>query len=128
MRNRFVLVPDQTGQRREEVVVIDDDLVRVRADRRGHLARVVELAERTLLEGDGERLQRPVDHPRHQRRDGAAVEPAREEHPERHIGHQPNPHGVLEGVAELLHQVAVSGGRHMVVARAGGNVPGTAGC
>ena len=34
VRDRLVLVPDQPRQRAEEVLVVDDDLVRVGADRR----------------------------------------------------------------------------------------------
>ena len=71
------------------------------------LPRVIELAERALLERDRERLQRPVDHPRHQRGDRAAVEAAREEHAERHVGHQPDAHRLFEQLAEPAHDLRV---------------------
>ena len=71
-------------------------------DRRGDLARVIELAERALLECDRECLQRPVDHAGHQRGNRAAVEAAREEHAERHVGHQPDADRLLEPFAEPL--------------------------
>ena len=48
VRDRLVLVPDQPRQRAEEVLLVDDDLVRVGLDRRRDLPRVVELAERAL--------------------------------------------------------------------------------
>ncbi len=112
MRDRLVLVPDQPRQRTEEVLVVDDDLVRVSADGRRDPARVVQLAECAFLECHGERLQRPVDHRRHQRRDGAAVETAGEEHPERHVGHQPDAHGFLEQIAEPPHEVRIAHPAH----------------
>ena len=62
MRDRFVFVPHESGQRVEELVGADDDLVCVRADGLGHFARPRQLAERALLERDGKGLQRPVDH------------------------------------------------------------------
>ncbi len=74
MRNRLVLVPDQARERAEEILIVDDDFVRVGANRRGDLARIVQFAEGALLERHRERLQRAVDHPRHHRGDRAAVE------------------------------------------------------
>ena len=66
MGDRLVLVPDEAGQRAEEIPIVDDDLVGVGADRLRHLPRVVQLAERAGLEGDGKGLQRSADHPGHQ--------------------------------------------------------------
>ena len=40
MRDRLVLVPDEAGQRTEEVPFVDDDLVRVGPNRLRDLARV----------------------------------------------------------------------------------------
>ena len=50
MRDRFVFVPHQSWQRVEEVSIVDDDFVCLGADRRRHLAGVIQLAERPLLE------------------------------------------------------------------------------
>ena len=127
VRDRLVLVPDQAGQRAEEVVLVDDDLVRVGLDRGRHLPRVIELAERALLESDREGLQRPIDHPRHQRGDGAAVETAGEEHAERHVGHQPDAHRLFEPGAELLHGVLLGELCEALVAATGRHVPVLAG-
>ena len=78
-----------------------------------HRARVFELVERAILERDRERLERPIDHPRHQRRDGAAVDAAGEEHAERHVAHQPEADRFLEQRAERRRRcraaVAASG-------------------
>ena len=123
MRDRLVLVPDQPGQRTEEVLVVDDDLVRVRLDRGRDLARVVELAERAILEGDRKGLQRPVDHLRHQRGDGAAVEAPGQEHAERHVGHQTNADRFLEELAETADHVTVGEACELLRDAACGDVP-----
>ena len=75
------------------------------ADRARDLARVFELVERAILERDREGLQRPVDHPRHQRGDRAAVDAARQEHAERHVAHQPQADRFLEQRPEPLDEV-----------------------
>ena len=90
----------QLRQRAEEIAIVDDDLVRLGADRARDLARVLELVERAVLEGHREGLQRPVDHPRHQRGDRAAVDAAGQEHAERHVAHQPEADRFLEQRAE----------------------------
>ena len=109
VRDRLVLVPHEPGQRAEEVAVVDDDLVRDRSDRPRDLRayQLVEVAFLTrwnaaILEGDRKRLQRPVDHPRHQSRDRAAVDAAGQEHAERHIGHQTKLHRLFEELTESL--------------------------
>ena len=114
--DRLVLVPDETGERAEVVMFVDDHFVRVRANRAGDLPRVIQLAEGAILERDRERLQRTVDHFGHDRGNRAAIEAAREEHPERHVRHQSHPHGFLEELAETtngipLRQLLTSLGR-----------------
>ncbi len=108
VRDRLVFVPHEPGECGEEVVIVDDHLVAACADRARDLAGVIQLAERPIGKRDRERVDRPVDLPRHQRRDGAAVDPARQEHPERHVGHQPQANGLLEQVAELFDQALVA--------------------
>ena len=49
--------------------------------------------------------ERPVDHPRHERGDRAAVDAAGEEHAERHVAHQPQADGFFEQIAELLDDI-----------------------
>ena len=88
VRERFVLVPNQFWQGREEIAIVDNYLVGLGSDRPGDIARVVELAERPLLERHGKRLQRSIDLSGHDGGDRAAVQTAREEHSERHVGHQ----------------------------------------
>jgi hypothetical protein len=51
--------------------------------------RRIQLVERAILEPDRERLQRPIDESRHQDSNRAAVDTAGQEHPERHVAHQP---------------------------------------
>jgi hypothetical protein len=106
--DRFVLVPDEPRQRVEEIAGVDDDLVHVGADCAGDGPRVFELVERALAERDREGLQRPVDHPRHERCDRAAVDAAREEHAERHVGHQAEPDGFFEQLAESADDVGAA--------------------
>ena len=100
VRDRLVLVPHQLGQRAEEIAIVDHDFVRVGADGARDLARVFELVERAVLERDREGLQRTIEHPRHERRDRAAVDAAREEHAERDIGHQAQADRFFEQLAE----------------------------
>ena len=114
MGDGLVLVPDEPRQRAEEVTVVDHDFVRIRADRARDLTCVFELAVRALLERDREGLERTVDHPGHQRGDRAAVEPAGEKHPERHVRHQPRPHRLLERVTESIDRLTL---RERVVGR-----------
>ena len=104
VRDRLVLVPHQLRQRAEEVAVVDDDLVRFGADGARDLPRVLELAERALLERDRERLERPVDQPRHERRDRAAVDAAGQEHAERHVRHQAQADGLLRAARRIARR------------------------
>ena len=106
--DRFVLVPHQFRQRAEEISIVDDDLVGVGVNRARDLARVRELVERPLLERDRERLQRTIDHPRHQRGNRAAVDAARQEHPERHVAHQPEANGFGQQRSELIDDVTLA--------------------
>ena len=86
------------------------------------LAGILEFAEGALAERDRERLQRTIDHARHQRCDRAAVKAAREKHPERDVGHEPGAHSLFQpdaelrdrvGVAELLHLRSRTADRHI---------------
>ncbi len=104
MADRLVLVPHETRQRAEEVGVVDHDFVRVGADRPRHLAGIGQLAERAIVEGDREGLDRAIDLACHQRGDGAAVEAARQEHAERHVRHQTQANGRAQQVPEPLDQ------------------------
>ena len=109
--DRLVLVPDQFRQRAEEVAIVDDDLVAVGSDRARDLARVFELVERAILEPDRERLQRPVDEPRHQDSNRAAVDTAGQEHPERHVAHQPQADRFFEQAEKTRNDVFRRNGR-----------------
>ena len=80
----------------------------VGVNRARDLARVRELVERPLLERDRERLQRTIDHPRHQRGNRAAVDAARQEHPERHVAHQPEANGFGQQRSELIDDVTLA--------------------
>ena len=80
----------------------------VRANRTGDLARVLELVERAFFERDREGLQRTIDHSRHQRGNGAAVDAARQEHPERHVAHQPEANGFGQQRSELIDDVTLA--------------------
>src|SRR5215831_14664159 len=108
MRDWFVFVPQQAWQRREEIGVVYDDLVLYGAYGCDDLAGVLEFAERLLSKRDCERLERTIDQARHQRRDRAAVQAARQEHTERHVGHEPRTDGVLEAGAEGFHRLLVA--------------------
>ena len=109
VRDRLVFVPHQTRECREEVVVVDHDFVGVRPDGPRDRARILQLAEPAIREGHGERVHRPIDFTRHQRGDGAAVDAARQKHPQRDVRHQTQPHGLPEQRAELVNQCGVAG-------------------
>ena len=123
MRDRLVLVPDETRQRAEEVLVVDDDFVRVGLDGARDLARVAQLAVRPILESDGEGLERPIDLAGHDRGNGAAVQPAGQEHAERDIGHEPDAHGFFEQLAEPPHGVALREARDGRIGASHRNIP-----
>jgi hypothetical protein len=123
VRNRLVLVPDETWQCAEEVAIVDYDLVRLCPYRSRHLPRVSELAECPRLECDRERLERPPEHRRHERRNRAAVDPSRQEHAERNIAHQPELDGLLEQLPKTAHVVGQARGAGRGVALAGGHIP-----
>jgi hypothetical protein len=107
MCDGFVLVPDQARQRREEVVIADDDFMVDGADAVGRLPRVLELAVLAIGKRNGERLDRPIHLARHDGGHRAAVDAAREKHPERDVRHQPQPHRLFEQMPELLDQRGV---------------------
>jgi hypothetical protein len=104
VRQRLVLVPDERRQRAEELVGADEDLVVVAAVARGHLAGIVQLVGLALGERHTERLHLPVDHLGHGRRDRRRVDAAGQERAERHVGHEPDAHGLAEPLVVLVHQ------------------------
>ena len=108
MSDRLVLVPDQARERVEELARADHDLVGIRANRPRDRTRVVKLAERPLAESHRKRLERTIDHPRHQTGDHAAVQAARQKHPERHVAHQPETDRFLEPGAELGDDICIA--------------------
>jgi hypothetical protein len=82
------------------------DLVRRGPDGGGHLARVLELAERALAKATEKVCSGRSICARHDGGDGAAVDAARQEHAERHVGHQAQAHRFLEQRAEARHEPA----------------------
>ena len=97
----LVLMPDEAGQRVEEVVHADDDFVVLGADGLGDLAGIGELAEFGFLVADGEGLHRPVEVALHERGDGGGIDAAGEEHAERHVAHQAHADGLFQALAAL---------------------------
>ena len=76
-------------------------------DRVRHLAGVFELVERAVAESHREGLKRAVDETRHDRCDGAAIEATRQEHPQRHVTHQPQTNRFLEQIEETIRDLCV---------------------
>ena len=108
MRDRLVFVPHELRQRAEEVVLVDDDLVRVRPIARAHLTRVLELAERPLLERDRKGLRAAGRSCRPSTQQSRCCRgPPDRNMPERHIGHQPRAHRVFEPLPEALDGLPV---------------------
>ena len=67
----------------------------VAAERLSDASRVWKLVQVPVLdEADGKRLDGAVTGLRHEGDDQARVEPAREHRSERHVAHQPQPHGL----------------------------------
>jgi hypothetical protein len=87
-RDRLVPVPDQAGQRAEEVLRRQDHLVVSGADGLGGQPRVRELVARRVVEAHREGLDPVTYHWRHQGGQAARVEAAREEQAEGDVAHQ----------------------------------------
>ncbi len=89
-------MPHQLRKRIEEVVHRDDDIVMIGPDAFCDLARIGQLAEVRFAVSHGKCLHGPGGRPLDDGRDGAGVDPAAEEHSNRHIAHQPRPDGVFQ--------------------------------
>ena len=74
----------------------------LRPDRARDLARRLALVVRGICEADGERAQRQVELVRRERRDQRRVEAAGEEHRERDVGAQVQPHRFRERLLERV--------------------------
>ena len=112
VRHGLVEVPDQVRQEIREVLRGDGYLGVVGVQRARHAPRLVQL-RRTVL---GEVADRKALHPlaaalpaqvHHVGRDRRGVEPAREEHAERHVGHQPDPDRVAHALPQLPGELVV---------------------
>ena len=73
----------------------------------GDEPRVGELVERTLLEADRERAQRPARLVGRERGEHARVDAAREEHADGHVADEVRAHGVAQPRAELLDELGL---------------------
>ena len=101
---------DQLGQVVAALVGGDAELVVVAAEALGDQPRVRQIVEVLLraeaLEADRERLQRAIDQPAHERDVGARVDAARQEAPDRDVGHQPLLDRVLQQLAHARDRLA----------------------
>jgi len=113
-------VPDQPGEGVEELLHADGHFPVFGPKRRCDLPRVVQLAEFRLAVTHREGLQRSGHHALHQGGDGAGIDPAAQEHSQRHVAHQPHPDGLFQPAAALGDPLGV-GARLDVLRR--GHVP-----
>src|SRR6516162_4876248 len=65
------------------------------------MASIAKLAVGTLAVTHRERLDRPAELALHDGRNGTGIEASREEHPQRHVAHQPQADCLLEPLAAL---------------------------
>ncbi len=91
--------------KRSNGVGAKDDLVVVGAVALGDEARAVELVEARLLEANGEGLHPRPLLARGQRRQPGRVDPAGEQHADRHVGDQVGTDRVAQRLAQLLGQL-----------------------
>ena len=105
-------MPDQFRQEIEEVLGGDDHLGVIGAERTRHPSRLIqlggsvlgEIAHREALYLRSAAFLAQIDHVGG---DGARVEPAGEEHPERNVAHEADPGRVAEPPPEVLRQIAI---------------------
>ena len=89
--DRLVFMPEELGQRAEELRGGDHHLAVLRPDRAGRKTRVRELVRLTVGKTNGEGTDRLLDHRCHEGRQPARIDPARQEQPERHVAHEVAP-------------------------------------
>ena len=117
--DRLVLVPDEPRQRLEELLLRDGHLVMSRADVLGDIASKAQFAVASLAVADGEGLHRLAAQALHDRGDDARVDAAAQEHAQRHVAHQPQPHRLFDRPAAARDEILLVRGRR----RRRGNVP-----
>ena len=99
--DRLVLVPDEPGQRLEELGGRHDDLAVLGAGRARCEPRVAELVGLALGKAHGKGADGLLHHRRHQGGQAAGVEPAGEKEAQRHVAHEMAGHGGVEPRAQL---------------------------
>ena len=89
-------MPDELGQRAEELRGGDDQLTVLRTDRAGGEAGVGELVRLRVGKAHGERADGLAHQRRHQGSQPGRIDPARQEQPEGHVAHEVAPDSLRE--------------------------------
>ena len=102
-----VLVPYQRGERITELVGAHYHFVMVGAIGSGDGSGMLELIRLLLREPNGEGLDRLIDEPAHDRRNGRRVDATREEHSQWHVRHQAHAYRFGKALGEFRDELLI---------------------